>query len=224
MNSNKKFVRGYYQSYNFTVQRELPAGLLGSVGYRRDACRSYSDLCESELWTTRRRHCQPGLGLDSRLLRRHYRAPAVGAEKYNSLQATLNKRFSSGLQFLAAYTYSKDITMSTSILIPEYINRDYYTAGTDRTHHFVVSSTYELPFGKGKPMVTKGVGAALLSGWSLNGIFNHYSGAPFTISASSSSCNCPGNSQIADLVNPNVAKVGSGVGGEAYFTRSRMRR
>jgi hypothetical protein len=107
--------------------------------------------------------------------------------------------------------------MSTSILIPEYINRDYYTAGTDRTHHFVVSSTYELPFGRGKPMVTQGVGAALLSGWSLNGIFNHYSGAPFTITASSSSCNCPGNSQIADLVNPNVAKVGSGVGGQAYF-------
>ena len=66
-------------------------------------------------------------------------------------------------------------------------------------------------------MATKGVGAAVLSGWSLNGIFNHYSGAPFTISAASSSCNCPGNSQVADLVNPNVAKVGSGVGGQAYF-------
>ena len=51
---------------------------------------------------------------------------------------------------------------------------------TDRTHHIVVSATYELPFGKGKPMVTHGVGAAVLGGWSLNGIFNHYSGAPFT--------------------------------------------
>jgi hypothetical protein len=35
--------------------------------------------------------------------------------------------------------------------------------------------------------------------------------------AASSSCNCPGNSQVADLVNPHVAKVGSGVGGQAYF-------
>jgi hypothetical protein len=102
-------------------------------------------------------------------------------------------------------------------LIPQYINRDYYTAGTDRTHHIVVSSTYELPFGKGKPMVTNGVGAAVLSGWSLNGIFNHYSGTPYTISAAASSCNCPGNSQVADLVNPNVSQVGSGVGGQAYF-------
>ena len=44
--------------------------------------------------------------------------------------------------------------MSTSILIPQYTNRDYYTTGADRTHHFVISSTYELPFGKGKPMAT----------------------------------------------------------------------
>ena len=33
-----------------------------------------------------------------------------GAEKYNSLQATLNRRFSNGLQFQAAYTFSKDIS------------------------------------------------------------------------------------------------------------------
>src|SRR3977135_386841 len=58
-----------------------------------------------------------------------------GADKYNSLQATLNKRFDKGLQFQAAYTFSKDIGMSTSILIPQYINRDYYTTGVDRTHH-----------------------------------------------------------------------------------------
>ena len=33
VNSKKNFVRGYYQSYNFTVQRELPFGLFASVGY-----------------------------------------------------------------------------------------------------------------------------------------------------------------------------------------------
>ncbi len=44
-------------------------------------------------------------------------------------------------------------------------------------------------------MVTQGVGAAVLGGWSLNGIFNHYSGTPFTVISSCASCNCPGNSQ-----------------------------
>jgi hypothetical protein len=217
VNSNKKFVRGYYQSYNFTVQRELPGSLLGSVGY----VGTHAVHIQTSVNLN---YGQLGGGTASQALAwiPDYSAGITallpwGAEKYNSLQATLNKRFSNGLQFQAAYTFSKDITMSTSILIPQYINRDYYAAGTDRTHHIVVSSTYELPFGKGKPMATKGVGAAVLSGWSLNGIFNHYSGSPFTISASSSSCNCPGNSQVADLVNPNVANVGSGVGGQAYF-------
>jgi len=217
VNSNKKFVRGYYQSYNFTVQRELPGNMLGSVGY----VGTHAVHIQTSVNLN---YGQLGGGTASQALAwiPDYSAGITallpwGAEKYNSLQATLNKRFSNGLQFQAAYTFSKDISMSTSILIPQYINRDYYTAGTDRTHHIVVSSTYELPFGKGKPMATKGVGAAVLSGWSLNGIFNHYSGAPFTISAASSSCNCPGNSQVADLVSPHVAQVGSGVGGQAYF-------
>jgi len=217
VNSNKKFIRGYYQTYNFTIQRELPGNLLGSVGY--------VGMHAVHIQTSvNLNYGQLGGGTASQPLAwiPDYSAGITallpwGAEKYNSLQATLNKRFSSGLQFQAAYTFSKDISMSTSILIPQYIDRDYYTAGTDRTHHIVISASYELPFGKGKPMVTRGVGSALLSGWSLNGIFNHYSGAPFTISASSSSCNCPGNSQVADLVNPNVGKVGSGVGGQAYF-------
>jgi len=66
-------------------------------------------------------------------------------------------------------------------------------------------------------MLTHGIGDALLGGWSLNGIFNHYSGTLFTVTASGSSCNCPGNTQTANLVLPDVKIVGSGVGGQAYF-------
>ncbi len=217
VNTNKNYVRGYFQSYNFTVQRELPGDLLASIGYvgmhavhlQVAVNQNYGQLGGGTARQPLAFIPDYSTGITALL--------PWGADKYNSLQATLNKRFSKGLQFQTAYTFSKDIGMSTSILIPRYINRDYYTTGVDRTHHIVVSAAYELPFGKGKPMATQGVGAAILSGWSLNGIFNHYSGAPFTVSAATSSCNCPGNSQVADLINPNVAKVGSGVGGQAYF-------
>ena len=108
-----------------------------------------------------------------------------GADKYNSLQATLNKRFAKGLTFQMAYTYAKDIgiTISTStVTLPQYYqNRDYYTTSLDRTHHFVIGSTYELPFGPGKTMAASGVAGALLGGWSLHGIFNRYSGIPFSV-------------------------------------------
>jgi hypothetical protein len=163
-------------------KEKFPANMLASVGYVVDACGAPANFREPKL-----RSARGGTASQPLAWIPDYSAGITallpwGADKYNSLQATLNRRFSQGLQFQAAYTYSKDIGMSTSILIPQYINRDYYTTGADRTHHFVISASYELPFGKGKPLATRGVGNAVLSGWSLNGIFNHYSGAPFTVS------------------------------------------
>jgi hypothetical protein len=140
-----------------------------------------------------------------------------GEDVYNSLQATLNKRMTNGLTLQAAYTYSKDIGMATSILIPQYTYYDHTTTALDRTHHLAISGAYELPFGKSKPFVSHGIGAAILGGWMVNGRFNHYSGAPFTVTASGSTCNCPGNTQTANQVLRDVNTVGSGVGGEAYF-------
>jgi hypothetical protein len=217
VNSLKNFARGYYESYNFTVQRELPGGLFGSVGYvgtHGVHLQTAVDINYGQL----------GGGTASQPLAfvPDYSTGITtplpwGADKFNSLQATLTRPLSKGLSLQTAYTYSKDIGMSTSILIPQYINRDYYPTTLDRTHHLVIGSTYELPFGKGKTMLTQGIGAAVLGGWSLNGIFNHYSGTLFTVTASASSCNCPGNTQTANLVLPNVSIVGSGVGGQAYF-------
>jgi hypothetical protein len=217
VNTNKNFVRGYFQSYNFTVQRELPGDLLASLGYVGTHAVHLQTSVNINYGTL-------GGGTASQPLASipDYSAGITallpwGNDTYNSLQATINKRFAKGLQFQAAYTYSKDIGMNTSVLIPQYISRDHYTTTLDRTHHIVLSAAYELPFGRSKPMLTSGVGAAILGGWSVNGLFNHYSGIPFTVTASSASCNCPGNSQTANLVKTNVAKISSGVDGQAYF-------
>jgi len=217
VNSKKDFVRGYYQSYNFTIQRELPGDFLGSVGYVGTHAVHLQTAVDIN-------YGQLGGGTASQPLAfvPDYSTGITtplpwGADKYNSLQTTLDRRLNRGLTLKAAYTYSKDIGMSTSILIPQYINRDYYPTSLDRTHHLILSAAYELPFGKGKPMMNQGIGGAILGGWSLNGIFNHYSGTLFTVTSSASSCNCPGNSQTANLVLPNVSVVGTGVGGQAYF-------
>jgi hypothetical protein len=67
---------------------------------------------------------------------------------------------------------------------------------------------YQLPFGKNKQFVTSGIGAAVLGGWSLNGVFYHLSGLPFYVSSANSSCNCPNaiSTQLANKVKPTVAK------------------
>src|SRR5205085_4470162 len=50
--------------------------------------------------------------------------------------------------------------------------------------------------------------SAVLGGWQANGIFAAYMGRPYTLSASGSSLNMPGNAQTPDLVKPEVAKLG----------------
>ena len=65
-----------------------------------------------------------------------------------------------------------------------------------------------LPFGKGKKWATSGVSKAVLGDWQINGIFGAYQGRQYTLSASGTSLNMPGNAQTPDQVNPVVAKLG----------------
>jgi hypothetical protein len=142
----------------------------------------------------------------------------VLSDKYNSLQATLRKALSNGLTFGSAFTYAHDIGIqSLSILIPQDFGRNDYTTGQDRTFNLSISSAYALPFGKGKQFVQHGPLSYVVGGWNLNGVFTHFSGLPFTVSSSSASCNCPGNSQTANQILPSVAIIGNGTNGQPYF-------
>jgi hypothetical protein len=81
---------------------------------------------------------------------------------------------------------------------------------------FQLGYVYELPFGKAKRWATSGVSSAIFGDWQLNGLFAAVSGTPFTVTASGSSLNMPGNLQTADLVNPNVRRLGF-VGSDGTF-------
>jgi hypothetical protein len=211
------FVRGYIQSYNFTVQRQFKGGITAQTGY-------VGGHSVHMLTNENFNYGQLGGGAASQPLFPYgitaaatINAPAL-SDKYNSLQSTLQKRYANGLNVQAQFTYSHDIGIqSLSILIPQYINRNDYTTGLDRTFNLTLSSNYELPFGKGKQYLRDGVLSAITGGWTVNGLFTHFSGTPFTVSSSAASCNCPGNSQTANQILPNVAIVGNGIGGVPYF-------
>jgi hypothetical protein len=68
-------------------------------------------------------------------------------------------------------------------------------------------------------LANHGIGAVVLGGWSLNGVFYHLSGLPFSVNASGTSCNCPTSisTQLANRVKTHVSKVGSGLFGNPYF-------
>ena len=73
---------------------------------------------------------------------------------YNSLQMSLSKRFSSGLQFLAAYTYGKSTDYYSGAALNEITNMPGDQANWktnkgrsdfNREHRFVLSGVYALP-------------------------------------------------------------------------------
>ncbi len=210
------FKRGYAESFNVTVQKEFKGGWTVQSGYvGTHVVHQYTEYNLN--------YGQLGGGSASQPLFKYgitgslnYADP-FGADLYESYQMTIAKRLSRGLTTRMAYTYSHDISTNTSILIPQYRNYDRYTSTLDRPNALVWSTTYELPFGKGQPYLKSGILAQVAGGWTMSGLFTHYSGIPFSISSSSASCNCPGSTQTANQVLPNAAIVGSGLGGQPYF-------
>ena len=105
--------------------------------------------------------------------------------KYNSLQVTVDKRFTGGLSLQSSYTFQHANNYD-----PTYFNIDpkvNYGASSDyRNHVFIFTEVYQLPFGRGKKFAG-GVGRAadlLIGGWSINSSTNFSSGLPFTPSLS----------------------------------------
>jgi hypothetical protein len=116
-----------------------------------------------------------------------------GNSIYHGGEVTLEKRFSRGLSFRTAYTYSKSIDYSQEHLASggtgsfTQNNRDLHErrgpSDFDTRHRFVASYIYELPFGKGRAYVNKGAVSEVLGGWRISGLANIRSGRPFTARA-----------------------------------------
>lgn len=183
--------------YNLTVEREVVKDLVAEVGY----------VGSSSKHLGRRFNINQGIptGLSSSgSITYVYPYPAYGTNSlqyqeeeangnFNSLQASARRRTRGGLTFLASYTFSRGIDDGS--------NTNNSTAGTQkfaqdirnlraergladyhRAHQFRAAVNYALPFGPGHRFGGgKGsVGAAITSGWTLNGIVTHLSGRPFT--------------------------------------------
>ena len=118
-----------------------------------------------------------------------------GRADYDSLQVRMQKRMSGGLAYTLAYTWSKALGDFLDHLsagggavgnFPQNaynMAADYGPLAFDIPHRFVASAIYELPFGAGRPFLNDGAGAAILGGWSVNGILTLSDGRPFTVTA-----------------------------------------
>jgi hypothetical protein len=123
---------------------------------------------------------------------------------YNALQAKLDKRFSGGFQLTTAYTFGKGLGwVNETDGLAYYINprRSYARTQYDRTHVFVQSYIYELPFGAGKRYLRDGIASWLAGGWQITGIVTVMSGSPLNFTTTTGPLNAPG----ANSNSPNIA-------------------
>jgi len=105
----------------------------------------------------------------------------IANSSYNSLQASLEKRFSHGLQFQGAYTWSKSFDQASSfeaILNPIDPRRSRSLSQFDARHRFVFSYVWELPVPK-----YSGFTGKVANGWDLSGIVTVQSGFPIRITS-----------------------------------------
>ncbi len=109
-----------------------------------------------------------------------------GVMNYNSVQVTLRKQFSHGLQMQAAYTFGRALTtlqksssnfeFGANINNPD-IKADSYGPGPQNIpQRFVVNYHYDLPFGQHAGGLGK-----LANGWSLSGVTIAQDGFPITV-------------------------------------------
>jgi hypothetical protein len=175
-----------YQDYNLSVQHELMPNTVLEVGYvgtRGTHLLGDIDLNQPTLAsrlanpTADANALVPFPGYQSIISRN-----PIFTSNYNSLQVSLNKRFSNGLTFGAAYTWSKLLTTNPqdrSLGVYDTYNiKGNYGASTLNTPQILVFSyVYDLPFYRNQ----KGPLSYALGGWQLSGVTNIQSGQSTTV-------------------------------------------
>jgi hypothetical protein len=156
---------------------------------------------------------------------------SAGDSHFNSLQTTLRKQFSHGLQLQAAYTYSR------SLDTPDYFNTDdpnvrkYGLATAYRPQRLAINYSWDLPFGRHDGFVGK-----IADGWNLAGVTIAQDGTPLTIADTRGGTIYgfgPGSpitstaEFAAGMGNANVAtsgslqqRLGGATGGLGYFNKA----
>ncbi len=215
-------------SFNFIVERQLPMRFTTSVGY-------IGTRAVGQMGFININASAPGTGNNGRPL---FTTDAAGnpvritadinsiqpyrTTTYDSLQATLNRRWTSSL-FGLAYTFSKAINYADNDANPriQYMpeaERNRGPAGYDRPHNLQGYFVWDLPLGRSKRWLSDGIGSHLLGGFQLTGLFSVMNGTPFyVVQNTAPNLNAAGSQQVPNQVSPTVRYL-NGIGlGNAYF-------
>ena len=172
----------YVQQYNTNVQWEvfkdylLEVGYVGSKGTKLLQVITLNQPVYNRAANVFVAPLGPALSTQKMTAGGMQQAQTSSNSRYNSLQISMTKRFSDGLQFLVAYTLGKSQDYYSGGPLNELIpvpgdhldwKLNYGPSDYDRRHRFVTSFVYDLP--------------KALQHWQVNGILTLQTGTPFSI-------------------------------------------
>jgi hypothetical protein len=223
---NQNFKNPYVESWNAAIQQTLPWRFVVDLAYvgnhSVDTVVNYNLNAATVLGLGKQG--QPefnsfGRTANTNLLFAGY------SSSYHALQMKLDRHFSGGFATTTAYTFAKGMGFQTGddggLLF--YINqrRNYARNDFDRTQTFVQSFVIDLPFGKGKRLVSSGMGAAILGGWRVSTFLTIMSGLPLSFTDNNSaSLLAPINTQTPNLVGQLLILHGVGPKNPWFTTSS----
>ena len=151
-----------------------------------------------------------------------------GADLYNALQVSFQKRTGSGLTFLLSYTLSKYMTNTDSGfstfnsrgLDPQNPAAEWSVGSSDQTHVLTVAGVYELPFGSGKRFLSNSSRLVnnAVGGWKVSWIQWYESGPPVNLVSCGDQFDCDplvGNIFVAN--RPNIVSKNFNVNWNNYY-------
>jgi hypothetical protein len=205
---NPNFTDPYSMNFNLNIQRELPGAMILQVGYVGaqgrhlemvyegnpispsgvTACAA-DPACVADRGNQAIDYPTHSLNAPGNIFASVGTQATEGVSSYNSLQISLNKRFTHGLMFQASYTWSHSIDDTSGYegsgaapgvgRIPNPYNfaLNRGDSNFDARHRFVINYNYELP----TPRWNNAFSKYVLGGWRVSGITTLQTGFPIII-------------------------------------------
>jgi hypothetical protein len=188
---------GYFENWNFMVQRQLPSSFIASLGYvGSEGHHLFGGRATNPINPLTGTRPLPQFGKFSIKYN-------DSNTNFNALQGSLLRSFTKGWLWQTQYMWSHSIGdgsigtgETASIENANCRACDRSSSLYDVRHTLTINSVYDLPFGPGQSLWnTKGLAGKLIGGWSLSGIATASTGRPINITVTrSSSAMLDGNS------------------------------
>lgn len=195
--------------WNLTIEQTLPKRLVARVTFQGSAGRNLFHASELNAAVY-----GPGATIGNTNARRPRPdftqltfSGTYGVANYEALVASVEKRLSSGLTFLAGFSWQKSLDLASSTAFEGNLGaypygsimRDYGVSDYNRTTRFTGSFNYQIPGPKSGPA------HYVVGGWQLNGILTFQSGGPMTINTGfDNSFSGIGGDRVDIIGNPSL--------------------